>query len=99
MFLDRREIKKIEVNKDKKTLNIIRKDTILNLMNLSSIASNLNPENEIIVIDGFTVESKNFEISNLEMNAVESVSVEKNINGKGKKYKKAYIFKTYSNDR
>ena len=99
MFLDRREIKKIEVNEDKKTLNIIRKDTILNLMNLSSIASNLNPENEIIVIDGFTVESKDFEISNLEMNAVESVSVEKNINVKGKKYKKAYIFKTYSNDR
>lgn len=99
LFLDRREIKKIEVDEDQKTLNIIRKDTILHLISLSSVASNLNPENEIIVIDEFTVESKDFEKSYLEMNAVESVSVGKNTSAKWKKYKTVYTFKTYSNDR
>ena len=99
MFLDINQTKKIEVDEDKKLVNIIRKDTILHLMNLSSVASNLNPENEIIIIDGFTVESKDFEASNLEMNAVQSVSVEKNRKINGRKYSKVYIFKTFSNDR
>ena len=99
MFLDSREIKKIEVDEGKKTLNITRKDTILNLISLSSVASNLNPENKIIVIDGFTVESKDFEKTYLEMNAVKSVSVGKSTNVKWRKYKNVHIFKTYSNDR
>ena len=96
MFLDRREIKNIEVDEDQKSLSIIRKDTILNLMNLLSVANNIELEKQLVVIDGYTFESKDFETVELEMSAVESVRVKRDTLVNGKKYNKVYFLNTFA---
>jgi hypothetical protein len=96
MFLDRREISRIEIDEKQKLLTITRKDTILNLMNLLSIANNLELEKQLIIIDGYKFESKDFETVELEMSAMESVRVKRDTVANGKEYNKVYFLKTFN---
>lgn len=95
IFLDRREIKRIDVDEKQKLLTIIRKDTILNLMNLLSIANNLELDKQLIIIDGYRFESKDFETVELEMSAMESVRVKRDTFANGKEYNEVYFLNTF----
>jgi hypothetical protein len=99
LFLDKRAIRKIEINKERKVINLKRKDTILNRVNLSTIADNSKPlENQLILIDGIAVESNDFETTAIEASAVKNVRVISDSVGNFRRYDKVYIFKTYDND-
>lgn len=99
LFLDKRTIVKVETDKAQKVISLTRKDTILDLVNLSTIPDNSKLlENQLIIIDDIAVESNDFETTAMEASAVKNVRVISDSVGNFRRFDKVYIFKTYDND-
>jgi hypothetical protein len=99
VYLDEEKIKEIELDKGLKSIVLVHKDKSLNLVPLSFIAKESEPD-KLIIIDGSPIQRNEIDSSKIEMSAIKSVKVLKDDSViHGRSFKEVIIVSTKNNER
>ena len=99
VYLDEEKIKEIKLDKGSKSIVLVHKDKHLNLVPMSYIAEESEPD-KLIIIDGSPLERNVIDFSRIEMSAIKSVRVLKDDSSlHGRNFKKIILVSTKNNNR
>ena len=98
VYLDEEKIQEIKLDKGSKSIMLVHKDKHLNLVPLSFITKENEPE-KLIIIDGSPLQTNEIDFLKIEMSAIKSIKVVKDDSLHGKSFKKIILVSTKNNNR